>query len=66
VKKVVIAHIPPQEITPAKLVYFTLRKLDTRHAKTELDHSSIDLGKTKPAPFLRQGETPIFLCGEHL
>jgi len=42
------------------------RKLGTGHPKTELDHPSIDLGKPKVAPFLRQGGTPVFLCGGYL
>ena len=65
-KKVAIAHVPPQEITPGKFVYFTIRKLGTGHPKTEFDHPSIDLGKPKLTPFLRQGETPIFLSEGYL
>jgi len=49
-----------------KFVYFAVRKLGTGHPKTELDHPGIDLGNPKLAPFFRQEETPIFLCGGYL
>jgi hypothetical protein len=64
--KKVNAHVPLEEITSGKFVYFTIRKLGTGHPKTELDHPSIALGKLKLAPFLRHGDTPIILCGGYL